>query len=651
MKLEEIYKLRRDFSIIGLTGRTGSGCTKIANILSGNYNELKDGLRENLTTKDKIFNKKYNICKDYLSYDENWKQYDIIKYKNVLFFYLIGCYDLKSQEFKQLLLDYFNESQKDDNKKIVASVINEFDSLDTFSDLIEKIKSIPKPYKEVKDEKDLTLLNQIFFGKEFNTFSKSFFDILENNGYYSRTRFLHFISCNIRSSSDPLNDDSSEIIHIYTLANLINRIIKARKYSEKSAHVVIDSLRNSLEIMFFKERYSGFYMIATKNEKNDEKLRLSNRLKDVKSLKNNPLKIDEIAQKLIKLDATEYDSSDYQKGTFSSPDVSNCIQKSDIHILNENLPSKEYNGEDFFSCEEQLMKFISLIQQPGIITPSRSERCMQIAYNAKLNSGCISRQVGAVVTDKNYSINSIGWNDVPSGQTPCNLRSVNDLKDGDKNSGHYSEFERGENLDTVETEFKYKDKSPYTFPNAIQKYFHNTDTTVKNDDLNGKNCSFCFKTIHNFYEGEKNQVHTRSLHAEENAMMQISKKGGIGLFEGNLFTTASPCELCSKKASQLGIKKVYYIDPYPGISKQQILSNHETLKLIQFQGVIGKSYSKLYDPFMSYKDELTIMLENKPEKIKSSKLSEIKDEGLKSKLSEFYNGDVLDEEKLLKALK
>lgn len=651
MKLEEIYKLRRDFSIIGITGRTGSGCTKVANILSKDYSELNNGLRQNLVTSDKIFNKKYNICKDYLSYGNNWKQYDIIKYKNVLFFYLIGSYDLDSKEFKKLLLSYYNETKKDDNKNIVDLVIKEFHSLNIYSDIIEKIKSIPKPYKKVKDDESLILLDNLFFGEEFNAFSKSFFNILENNGYYSRTRFLHFVSCNIRSSGDPLSEDSSEISHIYTLANLINRIIKARKYSKKSVHIVIDSLRNSLEIMFFKERYSSFYMIATKNEKDDEKQRLFNRLKDVKTLKNNNLKIEEIAQKLMNLDATEYDSSDYQKGTFSSPDVSNCIQKSDIHILNDNLPSKDYNLNDFHSCEEQLMKFISLIQQPGIVTPSRSERCMQIAYNAKLNSGCISRQVGAVVTDENYSLNSIGWNDVPSGQTPCNLRSVNDLFEKDKNSNHYSEFERGENIDTVDTEFKYKKKSPFTFPNAVQKYFHNTDTTSKNDNLNGKNCSFCFKTIHNFYEGEKNQVHTRSLHAEENAMLQISKKGGNGLFQGNLFTTASPCELCSKKASQLGIKKVYYIDPYPGISKQQILSNHQTLKLIQFKGVIGKSYSKLYDPFMSYKDELTIMLENRPQKPTSSKLTEVKDDTLRTRLSEFYKGDVLDEEKLLKALK
>ena len=34
MKTKEIYTLRNSFSIVGLTGRTGSGCTRFANIIS-----------------------------------------------------------------------------------------------------------------------------------------------------------------------------------------------------------------------------------------------------------------------------------------------------------------------------------------------------------------------------------------------------------------------------------------------------------------------------------------------------------------------------------------------------------------------------------------------------------------------------------------
>ena len=90
---------------------------------------------------------------------------------------------------------------------------------------------------------------------------------------------------------------------------------------------------------------------------------------------------------------------------------------------------------------EQLLKYYVLMIHPGLITPTHLERCMQIAYNAKLNSGCLSRQVGAVVTNEDYSIVSIGWNEVPKGQISCSLRDVSEYNKN-KDESMYSQFER-----------------------------------------------------------------------------------------------------------------------------------------------------------------------------------------------------------------
>lgn len=91
--------------------------------------------------------------------------------------------------------------------------------------------------------------------------------------------------------------------------------------------------------------------------------------------------------------------------------------------------------------------------------------------------------------------------------------------------------------------------------------------------------------------------------------MQISKYGGVKLKDGYLFTTASPCELCAKKAYQIGIKKILYIDLYPGISESHILNNG-TIKpeLILFRGAIGRAYTQFYTPIVPYKDELYMLL-------------------------------------------
>lgn len=627
MKLDHLYSLRRNFTVIGLTGRTGSGCTTIARLLSGSYKNLENkGLREfRETDPNSLFIRKYDIVKNYIKTDKNWVPFDIISYKNVLLLYLFNQYGGNYFRLSRLLIAHYRENKQEQNKIIAQKVYLKLIEIHINNgEIIERIKAIKKLNK-TKSRKDLLELNSIFFGPDFKKLSVEVFAALESGGYYRRTCFLHHMACNIRQSGDPLMTEGDSIKNIYTLSMVINRIIKARKLAngKKPTRIVVDSLRNSLEIMFFRERYSAFYMLATKDVMDVTRRRILKRLpKSIKGERDR----NSLADKLLHLDEIEYKTGDFSKGLFSSPDVENCIQKSDYHILNLKINEvqqflKKYEppfGElNFLTREEQLLKLVSLIAQPGLITPSSVERSMQVANTAKLNSGCISRNVGAAITDSAFYIKSVGWNDVAKGHTPCNLRDVKDIiypksETFLDKSTHYSPFEKGKVSD--KSTYKYKNEKPGDFKEALTAYFKNS-YDEKKDDLQGRNCAFCFKTVHNHYEGEANQVHTRSLHAEENAMLQITKLGGQGIENGILFTTASPCELCSKKAYQLGIKTIYFIDPYPGISNDQILEGGKEKtnpKMIPFSGAIGIAYQKLYDSFMSYKDEVAMTLELKP---------------------------------------
>jgi hypothetical protein len=52
---------------------------------------------------------------------------------------------------------------------------------------------------------------------------------------------------------------------------------------------------------------------------------------------------------------------------------------------------------------------------------------------------------------------------------------------------------------------------------------------------------------------------------------------------------------------------------YPGISQKQILEGGKTNpKVFQFQGAIGRSYYKFYEPFISQKDETFLRSKIKP---------------------------------------
>jgi len=619
-KLDQLYSLRRNFTIIGLTGRTGSGCSELANILSKNFDEIPN-IRKSDDISESVFQKKFQIVKNFT--EQNWKKYKIIEYKKVLFLMLLPL--LKNNSKNKHLYDYYRfyfKEETDFNKIFeVKSLLEKL--IINNQKLVDEIIDIGD-LTSVRDKDKLKKINDIFWDDQFNKLSEEVNVLLKNNGVIERIMLLHHTANNFRKSGRPFRTYKSDPKYIYTIAKVINRIIKATKQESKNdeCHIVIDSLRNSLEINFFKERFSAFYLIAVKNDARKSKL--------IDLYGENDLKI---VDRLIEIDETEYACTDYQKGIFYTPDVQNCIQIADYHINYNILQSDRENKEEslnnnysFFSVEEQLMKLQALIQQPGIITPDPTERVMQLAYTAKLNSGCISRQVGAVVTDNEFSTKAIGWNDVPKGAIPCAFRNVKDIS---VNQYGFTKFELGEGLketeqiNSVEAD-NLLDNESKKFNEYVKNNF--SEEKLPQEKLGGRNCPYCFKQAYNAFSGEKNQVHTRSLHAEENAMMQISRSGGQGLKNGFLFTTASPCELCAKKAYQLGVRTIYYIDPYPGISRNHILKSNSNTdpKMVLFSGAVGRAYHKLYEPFLSQKDELALLTDFKLESPQNIKVNSLK---------------------------
>jgi deoxycytidylate deaminase len=620
MKLKKFYSLRKDFVILGLTGRCGAGCTKIANLLDDeNYIKNIDfNPNPHAIIAEEI---KFNISYNYLSTSDNFERFQTINYKDVLLLHLI--FEASQQINKT---DYIVEiiTQYGDN---YPEYTNRFGKKSD-SSLCEKVKlfleeniSVFELFSKSEDYNLSEFLKKIdadifvkFYFDSFVKFCSAFYKILNQDNLTKRTRFIHDIAINLRAGGECqiLSPEiSNDLKNIYTVAESINKIIKLyRRFNGNKAKIVIDSLKNSLELLYFKEKYSGFYMIAINNDENE-------RIDDLKEIiKTNHPQGENHAKEIIELDNAEYKGNDVNDGDFTVPDIENCIQKSDFHIFHSN--KSLINSDDReINLNYQLIKLLALIGQPGIITPTPLERTMQVAYNAKYNSGCISRQVGAVVTDKNYSIKSIGWNDVAGYQMPCKLRNATHfLPETNAVPALYSEYE------LEGGEFKLNDNSVKSFSELIKIDVQK----AKLENLEGRNCSFCFKSFQNNFEDEKNQVHTRSLHAEENAMLQIAKNGGIGLVGGYLFTTASPCELCSKKAFQLGIEKIFFIDPYPGIARTHTLKNgingHGNPSLEMFRGAVGRAFHKLYEPFISPKDEIKILTGFRPTKLKDVIISE-----------------------------
>ena len=102
-KLDQLYSLRKNFTIIGLTGRTGSGCSDIASLLSKPFNDCNKVIRKPGDIDISVFQRKYQIVYKYT--EQNWKQYNVIQYRKVLFLLLLP--KLYKNPKNKLLYDYY----------------------------------------------------------------------------------------------------------------------------------------------------------------------------------------------------------------------------------------------------------------------------------------------------------------------------------------------------------------------------------------------------------------------------------------------------------------------------------------------------------------------------------------------------------------
>ena len=588
--IDTIYSEREQFILIGLTGRTGSGCTTVSDILQAETFE-KLSLREPKTTCFSDNNeRKYQIIHSYAK--SHWSPFFRISMTDIIFSFVLQ-YDYENfiNELRDMIDDVSESNVMGESivKKIEEELIEKYNSIkDEFNMLNEKLLRYLSKDGELERRGDEDLFNEYEILIKLASVQIKFREIMQKRNFTyvneknENSKANLFTFClqefgnRIRHHGNIKKEENFSGKHMFALARRANDFIKAvrtiNKRNNMPTFICLDALRNPYEAIYFQDRYASFFLVAVSTD-DDERIR---RLGD--NYDNQQIKA---------LDRTEYPIKLKGYKKFTNQDIGACSQLADIYLYNPRENSKEK-----YFISELVVKYITLIKHPGLVAPSSIERCMQIAYNAKLNSGCLSRQVGAVVTDANYSIKAVGWNSVAEYQVPCNLRTVTNYlnnKDGDT----FSTFEIEDSQFREHIHSKYYD-------------------VIRKDTLNGRLCSYCFKDEYEEITGEKNQVHTRSLHAEENAFLQIVKYGGEGIKGGNLFTSSSSCVLCSKKAFQLGIKHIYYIDPYPDIANSHILSfGKDKSKCPQchlFYGAIGKAYTYLFTQRIAIKDELDCVI-------------------------------------------
>jgi len=551
--IERVYAERSNSIVFAFTGRTGSGCTTAAASLARPFNEIALS-EEDFTQPER---RKMSIILEYAR--AKWVPFTILTVSSVIYSFLL---DENLNELDAFLV-------KAGITKEGREELNEHLSSLSADASYYAFKKATKP--------DATAAEK---AAAWHFFDSALCPRALQTRRVLASRYPALFQAfgdNIRFSGNAL-EKTIRPDQLFSLMDRVRHLIECANafcssQSDKRVRVAIDAIRNPLELVYLRKHIAGLYVVAITADDKERRARL---------LEGGVLSKKDVDA----IDAKEYAETKHltDYASFVSQNLKECIQKSDIFVANPGSPGQLASSVRFLNA--QLIRYVALALRPGLVTPTRDERCMQIAFVAKLNSGCISRQVGAVVADENHSIHALGWNDTPKGQTPCLLRDVNALLSG-SDSDSFSEYEK--------TEVKLR--------SHLEKKFRGRDQVKQ---MHGLRCPFCFKDAYNQTEGKDNQVHTRSLHAEENAFLQLAKRGGPGIAGGVLFTTSSPCELCSKKAYQLGIREVVYVDPYPGISMTHVLkSGPDSVrpKLRLFSGAVGHAYHRLYEALLSIKDE------------------------------------------------
>ena len=283
------------------------------------------------------------------------------------------------------------------------------------------------------------------------------------------------------------------------------------------------------------------------------------------------------------------------KRTMSDPEISQLIDRdSGEEIKHGQTVRDTFPQADFFlrvesdvnsEIVERVKRYLHLILGSNVMTPAVSETAMYLAASAAGNSACLSRQVGAALTDEKGEVLAVGWNDVPKAggnlytydpqDDPTNKR---DFRCWNKGQKCFNDEEKGFLAETLVSEL-------------VKKGIIEDDK--KSDVLNA---ILANKKLRNLIE------FSRSIHAEMHAIIQACQVGGERVRNGKIFLTTYPCHSCARHIIAAGIKEVYYIEPYIKSLATKLhddaITENETdktkVRILAYDGVAPSRYLKLF---------------------------------------------------------
>lgn len=348
---------------------------------------------------------------------------------------------------------------------------------------------------------------------------------------------------------------------------------------------IVDQLKHPSEVELFRLTYrNAFFLIGV----------MSPQIARFEYLK---------AEGLTPVDAQNLIERDRKDNVKHGQQLEKTIHKADFFVKH----SLTNSGNIVDPCR----RFVGLVHGENGITPTRDEAGMYAAYAASLKSACLSRQVGAAISNCHGDILSVGWNDVPSG-----------------GGGLYHQESENDQRCVVHGKKCYNDDSKQKLAKEIVSILSEIKTTEgnpKKTSLSGSESASSINVVdlvEELYKPALTSVeaalltqkilettslgsiieYSRAIHAEMEAILNIARSGKNSTSGTVMYTTTYPCHNCARHIIAAGISRVVYIEPYEKSLAMKLHSDAISLDLASsdkvffenFEGVSPKRYTTLF---------------------------------------------------------
>lgn len=254
--------------------------------------------------------------------------------------------------------------------------------------------------------------------------------------------------------------------------------------------------------------------------------------------------------------------------------VSKTAHLSDFFVRND--------GENTVRLRQVLLRFLEIIFNVSVHTPTADEAGMFAAVSAASKSACLSRQVGAAIYSPENELVSVGWNDVP--------RPLGGLYDSDDMVNDHRCYKWASNN-------CHNDRKKEELYSKIFEKLESSDLLAPGVGADQLRAALLGTPVKSLIE------YSRSIHAEMEAIVSAGRSGKQGMVKGTLYTTTFPCHNCARHIVAAGIARVLYVEPY---AKSLALELHsdaigvtetagKKVEFLQYEGVAPRSILKLFN--------------------------------------------------------